>query len=74
MATFNITIPDELVEIIKKRNGTPKKYIEAVLINPLLDQLEQDTKKEIFAVKIADLDNKLQEHRKTFTIKAVKET
>lgn len=74
MAQFLITIPDELVQIIKRRNGTPKKYVEAVLINPLLEQYEHEKKAEFIAPHEVEIAEKLQEHRKTVTIKAVKET
>lgn len=69
MAKLILQIPDDLLKVIKKRNGSPAKYIEAVLINPLLDDIEQAEKKEIFSKELKSIDTKLKKYRKEFTIK-----
>lgn len=69
MAKLILQIPDDLLKVIKKRNGSPTKYIEAVLINPLLDEIEHTEKTELFNQEIKSIDTKLKKYRKEFTIK-----
>jgi len=64
-----INIPDELVEIIKRRNGDIENYVQGTLINPLLDELEHNLKQEALISHLPKIEKKLKDYKKQFTIK-----
>jgi len=69
MIKITLNIPEEIVEIIKKRNGDIENYVQGVLINPLLEELEHDQKEAILKSHLHKIEKKLKEYKKQFTIK-----
>lgn len=69
MQKVTINIPDELIEIIKRRNGDIENYVQGILINPLLDELGHDLKQEALNSHLPKIEKKLKDYKKQFTIK-----